>query len=572
MDMNDFLATYAAPITQSMFMFALGACVGSLTNVLVYRLPRGLDVVAPPSACPACNTRLTWRENIPVLGWLALGGRCRFCKSRISPEYPLVEAFVGLLYVLIYLLWYVIRPHTLWLGVDWSTIRPEWAADGFAQTWPAFTTLLVLASSLVAMTLVDAKTFTIPLILTIVPTVFGIIVHPAHALWIQLRRPGQLLHHADHEVWTIATFGPDGWRALGAGLGAMIGLVIAALLVRFKIITRSFADYDQWEKAELASRTSTPPTAEATPEATPEAGAEAGAALAAVTTAAPDSSHTPAPDPTAPVGPQHEPTRQRREQFLVYLAAILALAFAGAILAPAFHAPALLGVAIGALVGPLLAGVIVAGRQRRAGTPPLATPASASTTTPDGDEGVVGDPAMWLAYPHARREMVRELIYVGPAIALALVGAAIAGWIGGPWTPDPVTGDVHPATPLPLWAVALGGTLMGYLIGGAVVWGVRIFGSLAFGKEAMGMGDVHLMAAVGACMGWIDATLAFFLAAFVGLYWVIASAARSGGRVERAMPYGPYLAAATMVVMLAKPVVELLLGMVLRSEGPIDLP
>ncbi|MEO0630377.1 MAG: prepilin peptidase, partial [Planctomycetota bacterium] len=60
-----------------LFVFAFGACVGSLINVLVYRLPLGLPVVVPSSRCPACATKLTWRENVPIFGWLLLGGRCR---------------------------------------------------------------------------------------------------------------------------------------------------------------------------------------------------------------------------------------------------------------------------------------------------------------------------------------------------------------------------------------------------------------------------------------------------------------------------------------------------------------
>ena len=86
-------------IIQVIFAFAFGSCVGSLVNVLVYRLPLGISVVTPPSRCPSCSTQLTWRENIPVFGWIFLRGKCRFCKAKISAEYPLVEAFVGLLFV-----------------------------------------------------------------------------------------------------------------------------------------------------------------------------------------------------------------------------------------------------------------------------------------------------------------------------------------------------------------------------------------------------------------------------------------------------------------------------------------
>src|ERR1043165_4861282 len=78
-----------------LFIFAYGACLGSLTNVVVYRLPRGESIVRPPSKCPKCGTKLSWKDNIPVLGWLALRGKCRYCKNPISPEYPIVEAAVG---------------------------------------------------------------------------------------------------------------------------------------------------------------------------------------------------------------------------------------------------------------------------------------------------------------------------------------------------------------------------------------------------------------------------------------------------------------------------------------------
>ena len=78
-----------------LFVFAYGACLGSLTNVIVYRMPRGLSIVSPPSRCPKCDTRLSWRDNIPVFGWLLLRGKCRYCKNPISVEYPVVEAAMG---------------------------------------------------------------------------------------------------------------------------------------------------------------------------------------------------------------------------------------------------------------------------------------------------------------------------------------------------------------------------------------------------------------------------------------------------------------------------------------------
>ena len=70
----------------------VGALVGSFLNVVVYRVPRRLSIIAPGSFCPSCRRPLAWWENVPVLGWLALRGRCRTCKAPIAPRYPLVEA------------------------------------------------------------------------------------------------------------------------------------------------------------------------------------------------------------------------------------------------------------------------------------------------------------------------------------------------------------------------------------------------------------------------------------------------------------------------------------------------
>ena len=75
-----------------------GLLLGSFLNVCIHRLPLGLSVVQPPSACPRCRGRLAWHDNIPLLSYLWLGGRCRHCSNPISPRYPLVEAANGALY------------------------------------------------------------------------------------------------------------------------------------------------------------------------------------------------------------------------------------------------------------------------------------------------------------------------------------------------------------------------------------------------------------------------------------------------------------------------------------------
>lgn len=416
-----------------LFAFAFGACVGSLINVLVYRLPLGLPVVLPSSRCPCCETKLTWRENIPILGWLLLRGRCRFCKVRISPEYPIVEAIVAVLFAVTYIICYL--PLSLTAGIDLSflaAVQPEWAKNSFVRTWPTFVTLLILIGSLVAMTLVDFRTFTIPLILTWVPVGVAVLLHPVNALIVD---PGLRYSAGSLGDWVIAAPGPEGWWWLGASVGGVAGVAVALALVRFGWIRRSFEDYDEWER-----------------------------------------------DAIEKLRAEHPEMEQ-----------------------------------------------------------------------PEADT-----PELWVRYPHARREMVRELAFLAAPVGLAWLGGELAqGMAGG--------------QPLPLVLQALAAVGMGYLIGAAVVWGVRVFGSLAFGKEAMGLGDVHVLAAIGACMGWVDAVFAFFAAVVVGLFSAVAGALRGGG-AGRMLAFGPCLAIGALVVLYGKPLFEIGITALIRSPDPINLP
>jgi len=85
------------------WFFVLGAVVGSFLNVLIYRLPNGLSINEPRrSFCPLCKNPIAWRDNIPILSYLLLRGRCRHCHAPISLRYPLVEAATGLMFALVY--------------------------------------------------------------------------------------------------------------------------------------------------------------------------------------------------------------------------------------------------------------------------------------------------------------------------------------------------------------------------------------------------------------------------------------------------------------------------------------
>jgi leader peptidase (prepilin peptidase)/N-methyltransferase len=92
----------AAPwITAVLVAGGFGLLIGSFLNVVVYRVPAGISIARPASACPSCSTPIRRRDNVPVVSWLALGGKCRDCRTSISARYPIVELATGLFFVLV---------------------------------------------------------------------------------------------------------------------------------------------------------------------------------------------------------------------------------------------------------------------------------------------------------------------------------------------------------------------------------------------------------------------------------------------------------------------------------------
>ena len=94
-------------------LFVLGLAFGSFLNVCISRIPRDHSVVLPRSRCPACGASIGWHDNIPLLSWLVLHGRCRHCRGRISLRYPAVEALTALLFTACY----------VWFGASWLTAK-----------------------------------------------------------------------------------------------------------------------------------------------------------------------------------------------------------------------------------------------------------------------------------------------------------------------------------------------------------------------------------------------------------------------------------------------------------------
>jgi leader peptidase (prepilin peptidase) / N-methyltransferase len=181
----------------------VGACVGSFLNVCVYRWPEDKSVVAPPSSCPSCGTRIRWYDNVPVLGWLWLRGKCRACGARISIQYPLVELLTAALWVM-----------AAWrFGLSWQTL----SAALF------FTILLGIALS-------DARTYIIPDQFTLGGLVIGLALSFAPGGIAPLRSAiGAAVGFG--LLWLVAVVGEWAFKkpAMGGGDIKMMAMVGAFL-------------------------------------------------------------------------------------------------------------------------------------------------------------------------------------------------------------------------------------------------------------------------------------------------------------------------------------------------------
>ena len=164
------------------FAGVLGLSIGSFLNVCIYRIPLDKSLLWPASHCPSCGKPLRWFDNVPVIAWLALRGRCRFCRSRISPVYPLVEAFTGVMFA-------------------WAVWR-----YGFE---PLLVSRLLFGCALIVLFFIDLEHRILPNVITIPGIVIGF-------------------------LFSFIT--PPGWvsSAIGLFIGGLIPLVVAEVYQRLR--------------------------------------------------------------------------------------------------------------------------------------------------------------------------------------------------------------------------------------------------------------------------------------------------------------------------------------------------
>ena len=190
-----------------------GLAVGSFLNVVIYRVPRGESIVSPPSACPGCGTPIAPRDNVPVLSWVLLRGRCRHCQASISLQYPLVELATAALFA--------------------------GTAARFGYNW-ALPAYLVLFAGLLALSWIDVQRLLLP----------KAIVYPVLVLVAALLVLAAGLIPAWHDM-AVAAISAAAWfvfffalnfispRMLGFGdvrLAPVLGLALGWLGVRYEIL------------------------------------------------------------------------------------------------------------------------------------------------------------------------------------------------------------------------------------------------------------------------------------------------------------------------------------------------
>ena len=135
-------------------LFIFGCCIGSFINVLIYRLPLNQSIVHPRSRCPKCNIKIKWFDNLPIISWVVLRGKCRACRKKISSTYPFIELLTGIL------IWFNIYAH--------PTIYSEQSIFITIFFGSIFSTLLI------SLAILDFKYFWLPQSLTLGGVILGI--------------------------------------------------------------------------------------------------------------------------------------------------------------------------------------------------------------------------------------------------------------------------------------------------------------------------------------------------------------------------------------------------------------
>ncbi len=445
-------------VAYGFFFFALGACVGSFLNVVIWRLPyRGREILYqqnrgkltlswPPSHCPICDSPIHWYQNIPIFSWIFLRARCANCKTSIPVRYPLVELGTAASFLALYLAYFV---------AHWQ--------PGFTDLsthWPAYVLHLVMIACLLAASAIDADLFIIPLSIPWLLLVVALCANPF------IDQP--VIPRIDAtSAWARPT------------IGAAVGLLLSLLLLHFKMLPRSFSEEFFAEQAR--KKAATPPVAPPADAATPTPAPETSPAIPPAVAASTSSETPPALPPPGAEPPMPPPPKLTRFRISILVTLLILGLAVGAWLVLSAKAASLIGLCGGIII--FLLGV-------------LPRDAGQTDVTDEVMEEISAD--------YVRAEVAKEGLFIFIPMFCAIAAYFI---------PFRLPADPQVARLL--------GTVLGALTGGGIIWFIRVAGTMAFNREAMGRGDVDLLMAIGAVMGAPLVIIVFFTAPFVALLWAL---------------------------------------------------
>ena len=207
------------------FVFVFGCCVGSFLNVVVYRLPLDKSLISPGSACAKCGEYIRFYDNIPLVSWLLLGRKCRYCRAPISPRYFIIELLTGIVFLGVFMAYFHLEVRS---GVSAISSRGLYV----------YLLHIILLSALIAASAIDLQLWVIPISICLFATAVGLVGSSV---------AGYLIEPNIIRGYAILPSAPANIAALT--LGAVIGLAVALAMLATGLIKRSYEQEEPYDAA-----------------------------------------------------------------------------------------------------------------------------------------------------------------------------------------------------------------------------------------------------------------------------------------------------------------------------------
>ena len=499
------------------FFTVVGLCLGSFLNVVIHRLPLGLAINQPRwSFCPDCRRRIAWYDNLPVISYLLLGGRCRSCRAPISPRYLLVELMTAMVVIVLLDAFFI----------EQARDGLQHAADlnwRISDDWPVFAAHVILMVSLLAMSALDLRFYWVDIRFTHLAALCGAILH---TIWTP-----------EHSREWLRPFD----ATAVAGIAAFIGFAVVWLLLPH--------EYDE-ELEQLDHQSSSDPGHSEGSDESPDTGLSERSEESPAEPTSPCAMAQGASEPGAQATTHESPGEN--SPCLPSELGRVSHECAGSLSASrgAENRPAGRITSVGLPLAMFLFVLVAVAFSALNGGWTVAYPVRASIplaffflvilweSAPVRDSDTEIAEAIASEAPEARRRALGELadlipgIILGAAALWLMMGDGSVGhhlvdaihWkpFGGQWQP--------------VWG--LGTAVSGYVIAAGIGWAIRIIANLAYGKEAFATGDIHMMAAAGAVAGWQSVLLGFMITCLLAIVaWVLLLPFKK----SRVIPLGPWL-------------------------------